>query len=242
MLNNLRIGAKMMGQSLGIGRKAAPMGMEATAAARRVAPTGRTASGARGASYGRPGRTGRQMVGRPGGPRGSNVGMQHRTQATQNIPIQMGATRPRTPGTSLERYRGGVPARRGGALERYRGGVPAVPNRGGVPATQNRPIAALNPGSSGRGSPVPAVPGSQNRATRTAPPRRGRGSQNGGVNAPPPKGSNTSTGDSVGGNVAANQRNGRGLMIGMGALVLGGMAANRRGDGTSSGRQSMYNY
>ena len=36
--------------------------------------------------------------------------------------------------------------------------------------------------------------------------------------------------------------NGRGLAIGAGAAVIAGLAMNRRGDGTSSGRSSMTRY
>jgi hypothetical protein len=49
-------------------------------------------------------------------------------------------------------------------------------------------------------------------------------------------------GDSAG-DAASKMRNGRGLLIGMGAAVVAGLAyAGRRDDGTSSGRSSAYRY
>jgi hypothetical protein len=49
-------------------------------------------------------------------------------------------------------------------------------------------------------------------------------------------------GDKVSGG-ASKMRNGRGLLIGMGAAVVAGLAyAGRRDDGTSSGRSSAYRY
>lgn len=149
--------------------------------------------------------------------------------SSRNLPAVMGSNLPARSGSNL-------PVRAGGNLPaRVNSRTPMNPSR-------NLPATASGMGRTSSRTHVGAA--TYDRASRMM---IGAGTTNPRRPVSPRVGASTArssggVGD-MAGSALSKTRNGRGLMIGLGAAVIAGLAyAGRRDDGTSSGRSSAYRY
>lgn len=188
---------------------------------RPMAPGGLEGRGVRGA----PGRGSRPVTGGLEG-RGVRPAPGTRRLPGSNLPVLRGSNLPAVAGSNLPAVRGGssvTPMSPGRNLPaRTTSMGPTGPSsRRPIQATYDRPAQRmLGPGPNRTSTRAPIDPGVARPAARST----------GGV------------GDS-GARGLSKMKNGRGLLIGMGAAVVAGLAyAGRREEGSSSGRSSAYRY